>query len=99
MQTYVICSYDIANAEGYKPYVPSVTPLLQKHGAEIIAADFSAKVVEGPASSVQVILKFPSEEDAERWYNDPEYVEVRKIRLTTTKNGSLVFVKQSGSAE
>lgn len=93
MPAYVICTYDIADPKGYEPYVPSVMPLLQKHGGEVLAADFAAKSVEGQAPSVQVILKFPSEEAAQRWYDDPEYVRVRQVRLNSTKNGALIFVK------
>ena len=99
MPAYVICSYDIADPKGFEAYVPGVMPLLQKHGAEIVVADFSAKAVEGRPASVQVILKFESEEAAERWYHDPEYTPVKQIRLASTKNGSMVFVKQAGPAD
>jgi len=99
MPAYVICSYDIADPKGFEAYVPGVMPLLQKHGAEVVVADFSAKVVEGRPPSVHVILKFESEEAAERWYHDPEYTSVRQIRLDSTTNGSMVFVKQAGPAE
>lgn len=99
MPVYVICTYDIADAKGYEPYVPSVMPLLQKYGAEVLAADFSAKAIEGCPPSVQVILKFETEEAAQRWYHDPEYTRVKQIRLDSTKNGSLVFVRQAGKAE
>ena len=99
MPAYVICSYDIADPKGFEAYVPSVMPLLQKHGAEVVVADFSAKAVEGRPPSVQVILKFETEEAAERWYHDPEYTRVKQIRLDSTKNGSLVLVKQAGPAE
>ncbi|MGE3176643.1 MAG: DUF1330 domain-containing protein [Vicinamibacterales bacterium] len=98
MAVYAICSYDIADAKGYEPYVPSVLPILQKHGAEILAADFGAKVLEGRPPSVQVILKFENEEAVLRWYQDPEYAEIRRIRLDSTSNGSLVLVRPSGTA-
>lgn len=92
MAFYAICTYDIADAKGYEPYVPSVMPILQKHGAEVIAADFSAQALEGQPPSVQVILKFADKETALNWYNDPEYTRVKQIRLNATKNGSLVLV-------
>jgi uncharacterized protein (DUF1330 family) len=95
MAVYAICSYDIADAKGYEPYVPSVLPILQKHGAEVLAADFGAKVLEGRPPSVQVILKFETEDAALRWYEDPEYTEVKKIRLNSTSSGSLTLVRPS----
>jgi hypothetical protein len=49
----------------------------------------------GSPSERQVILKFETEEAAERWYHDPEYTRVKQIRLDSTKNGSLVFREAS----
>ena len=47
MSVYMIVSYDISDTEKYEGYVPGVMPLLQKHGAEIVVADFEAKTIEG----------------------------------------------------
>jgi uncharacterized protein (DUF1330 family) len=47
MSVYVIASYDIVDPKGYEGYVPGVMPLLQKHGAEVLAADYEAKALEG----------------------------------------------------
>ena len=43
MAVYVIATYDIADPKAYEPYVPQVMPLLAKHGAEILVADFGAQ--------------------------------------------------------
>jgi uncharacterized protein (DUF1330 family) len=43
---------------------------------------------------VNAVLKFDSEEAARNWYNDPDYVPVRQIRLNATENGSLVLAKE-----
>jgi uncharacterized protein (DUF1330 family) len=94
MPAYIIASYDIADPEGYAPYVPSVFPLLQKHNAEVLVGDFEAKALEGEAQGVNVVLKFESEEAAMKWYNDPAYEPVRKIRLDSTKNRTLLLTKE-----
>ena len=65
MYVYMIASYDISDPEKYEGYVPGVMPLLQKHGAEIVVADFEAKTIEGQGRGVNVVLKFESEEAAE----------------------------------
>ena len=49
MPVYFIVSYDIEDPEAYERYVPGVVPLLQKHGAEILVADYEATTVEGLA--------------------------------------------------
>lgn len=94
MSVYMIATYDITDPRGYEGYVPGVLPLLQKHGAEILAADYEAEALEGRAAGVNVILKFPSEEAARNWYNDPDYDRVKQIRLSSTRNGSIVMAKE-----
>lgn len=89
MAAYVIVFYDVTDQEAYGPYVPGVVPLLEKHGAEILVADFEPQNLEGDTRGVAVVLKFPSADAATRWYNDPAYTEVKKIRLNSTKNGSM----------
>ena len=94
MSVYVIARYDIAAPKEYEGYVPGVLPLLQKHGAEILVADYEAKGLEGRPSGVNVVLKFESEEAARNWYDDPAYGPVKQIRLNATKNGVVVLAKQ-----
>ena len=94
MSVYIIASYDIKDPKVYEDYVPGVVPLLQKHGAEILVADYDAETLEGQGRGVNVVLKFESEEAALNWYNDPDYGPVKKIRLDSTENGSLILAKQ-----
>ena len=94
MAVYFIISYDIDDPEGYKAYVPGVVPLLQKHKAEILVADYEATTVEGQGRGVNVVLRFESEEAAMNWYNDPDYGPVKKIRFDTTAHGTAVLAKQ-----
>ena len=94
MSAYIIVSYDIVDAEGYKDYVPGVVPLLRKHDAEILVADYEARGLEGEPRSVYVVLRFKSEEAALAWYNDPDYAPVKKIRLDSSANTNLVLARQ-----
>lgn len=94
MSVYVIGSYDIVDPKAYEAYVPGVVPLLQKHGAEILVADYQADALEGRARAVNVVLKFDSEQAARNWYNDAAYGPVKQIRLNSTKNGLLVLAKE-----
>lgn len=94
MSAYLIASYDIVDPKGYESYVPAVLPLLLKHGAEVLVADYEAEALEGGVHGVNVVLRFDSEEAARNFYSDPDYVPVRQIRLDSTKNGSIVMAKQ-----
>lgn len=94
MAVYVIASYDIEDPEGYEGYVPGVVPLLQKHGAEILVADYEAHSLEGQARGVNVVLRFASEEAARNWYDDPDYGPIKQIRLDSSANGTVVVAKE-----
>jgi len=71
-----------------------VVPLLEKHGAEILVADYDARALEGDKRSVYVVLRFESEEAALGWYDDPAYDPVRKIRLGSCDMNSLALARQ-----
>ena len=94
MSAYVLAIYDIVDPVAYEAYVPGVIPLLLKHGGEVLVADYDAQALEGGKRSVCVVLKFQSEASALAWYNDPDYQPVKKIRLTSCANGSLLLAKQ-----
>jgi len=93
MSAYVIVSYDIVDQKAYEPYLAGVVPLLKKHGAEIVVADFDAKPLEGDRRSVYVVLRFPSEDAARAWHADPDYAAVKQIRFDTCKNNNMVIAK------
>ncbi|MHA2068433.1 MAG: DUF1330 domain-containing protein [Candidatus Thorarchaeota archaeon] len=94
MSVYVIVNYDIEDPAAYEGYVPGVIPLLQKHGAEVLVADYEAQTIEGQGRGVNAVLKFESEAAAMNWYNDPDYGPVKNIRLDSTTNGTIILAKQ-----
>ena len=51
MSAYIIATYDITDPVGYEPYVPAVIPLLQKHNAEILVADYEARGLEARSAA------------------------------------------------
>jgi uncharacterized protein (DUF1330 family) len=94
MSVYVIFSYDIADQDSYAGYVPAVIPLLEKHHAEILVADYAVRALEGEARGVNVVLRFPSEEAAMAMYNDPAYQPVKKVRIGSTTAATAVLAKE-----
>ncbi len=92
MAVYLVTSCDITDPEKYAPYVPNVLPLLEKYGAEIIAADKKPITVDGEQRDLTVILKFPSSEVAMELAEDPEYKPWLEIRLASTTNRTSIIV-------
>jgi uncharacterized protein (DUF1330 family) len=95
MAVYLINSYDISDMELFKTYGPKVYPILVKYGAEVLASDTQGAAFEGKAKRMNAIIRFPSGEAAWSCYSDPEYQQhIRKIRIDSTKNTTMVLVKQ-----
>ncbi len=94
MAAYIIVSYDIDDPKGYEAYVPLAVSLLQKHGGDVLVADYEVQSLEGQARKANVVLRFESEAAALGWYNDPEYGPAKDIRVATTSNATMVLAKQ-----
>ena|ERR1039458_5202457 len=90
MAAYLLASYTVDNEEGYAPYVGAVVPVLMAHGAEILVADASPEVREGEPHEHQVVIRFPSKEAANAFYDSAEYQAVIHHR-TDNSRGTLVI--------
>ena len=84
---YFIANYQITDPDTYwNQYIPQVMPLVIKHGGETLVADAEVKGVEGEPQHFLVVLRFPTREAAEAWFNDPDYQPVAAIRHAATTN-------------
>ena len=93
MAGYVIANYRITNAEAYEAYPPAVTATLLACGVDVLVADYGSEVVEGEASSVTVVLRFPSKEAARAWYNSSDYQKIMRHRTDNTE-GFILFADE-----
>ena len=91
MAVYITVNLDITDRTLYDEYVAAVIPLLNKHNAEIVAADYDAKTLEGPVRDVCVILRFASQAAAMGWYTDPDYEPLKQKRFAATNNATLML--------
>ena len=77
---YIIASVTVTNPEQYDEYRKWSSEAIQAHNAEVCVRGGQLKVLEGDWNPGRtVILKFPSFEAAESFYNSAEY---RKAKLT-----------------
>ncbi len=90
MSAYVVANYTITNAEGYGAYMAAVGPTIVKHGGSILVAGPGSKPVEGDPGEVTIVLKFPSMEALQGWYDSPEYQEIIHLRTDNTQ-GLMTF--------
>jgi uncharacterized protein (DUF1330 family) len=71
-----------------------VTPVILRHQGAVLTADFNGKVLEGSSHQANVILRFPSREHADPFYNGPEYGPMKQLRIDTTAEGTVSMVNE-----
>ena len=94
MSVYVVNAYDIHDFDRFKDYPPQVAPMLEKHGAKLLAMQTNPKALEGKAKTMNAIVEFPSAEAALKFYNDPEYQAIIHLRHNSTSNCTMIILDQ-----
>ena len=80
-------------------YVPQAVGCLNKYDVEILAVQENTEVIEGQTGHDRlVILKFPSRDEAMRWYTSPEYQSMIHLRLNSVE-GTLVLAEGLNAAD
>ena len=78
---YIIASVTVTNPEQYEEYRKWSSAAMQAHNAEVCVRGGQVKVLEGDWNPGRtVILKFPSFEAAQAFYDSAEYRKVRAAR-------------------
>lgn len=89
---YIIGMVTVNNPQGYTPYMNKTAELVSEYGGSYLVRGGSKTVVEGELDHDRmVVIEFPSIETAQKFYDDPRYVEVRKIRQDNS-NGVVVQI-------
>lgn len=91
---YIMGMVTITDPDGYKPYMQQTGELVAEYGGSYLVRGGNKTVVEGDVDHDRmVVIEFPSIEAAQKFYDDPRYVEVRKIRQDNSEG---VFVQVVG---
>ena len=88
IKVYMIVNLKINDPDEYKIYEKGFFPFLKKHNGSFITFDDSPECLEGekPQQFDRVILfSFPTEQDADNWWNDDGYQELSKHRRAATE--------------
>jgi len=76
-------------------YAQAAIASLMKHGGQMIAGTPAPTVLEGKwDGSWAAILRFPSMEMAQTWYNSPAYQPLKELRINElTEGGQILLVE------
>ena len=84
---YVIAQISVSDAEAYPAYVARVGPTIDLFGGEFLVRGGRSESHEGtPPGDRNVIIRFPSYEAAQNWYNSPEYAPVKAMRMAASSS-------------
>jgi uncharacterized protein (DUF1330 family) len=92
MAAYLIADITVHDPDGYKAYAADVAALIAKHGGTYLVRGGAVDVLEGDWTPARLILvEFPDRGAARRFYEDPAYQPLKRIR-TSTSRGHLIVV-------
>lgn len=81
MPAYVIVQISVHDAQTYERYKQLAPPAIAKYGGRYLVRGGATHVLEGTWQPPRlVLLEFPSVEQAQAWWNSPEYAPAKALR-------------------
>jgi uncharacterized protein (DUF1330 family) len=82
MAAYVIGDVEITDRAGFQEYRNRVGATVEQYGGKFVVRGGKVDAKEGDwqPRHLLIMLEFPTLEQAERWYNSPEYKPLIAIR-------------------
>ena len=81
MAHFVLAATKIHDFEKMGPYIARIKSVLEQFGGEIIFAGACEETLEGSTEiSSGVLIEFADAAAAKRWYDSPDYLELRALR-------------------
>jgi uncharacterized protein (DUF1330 family) len=92
---YLVVQLELKNQEEYlQRYGLPVLAIFEDRGAEVVAVSPAPVVLDGEWSgNWTVVVRFPSMQVAQDWYQSPEYQSLKELRINElTESGAAVLV-------
>ncbi len=95
MPAYMVAFVRVEDQETFNSvYLQEAAGIVAKHGGITVAVADNPPAIEGTLPKGRlVILKFPSMEHANGFYNDPEYQPLKKARMKISQSDSTLFTR------
>jgi uncharacterized protein (DUF1330 family) len=94
MSVYVIAQINIHDRKEYDRYEEGFDEIFEDYKGMVVTVDEDPVILEGDwPYGRTVLIRFPSEEEARRWYESEEYTELKQHRLNASQ-GNIVMVKR-----
>lgn len=91
----VVANLEVTDAKEYRKYEKGFFPILKKHNGSFITFDDTPQHMEGdePLNGRLILFGFKTEDDATKWFNDPEYQTLSEHRRDGTITHNITFTK------
>ncbi len=81
MSAYIVVEIVITDPEKYEMVKKLTPPIVAQFGGKYLARGGKTQIVEGQWNPKRlVILEFPNMEQAQAWWESPEYAPVKQLR-------------------
>jgi uncharacterized protein (DUF1330 family) len=91
---YIIVEMNVSDPDRYKEYMAKAPACVKAFGGEYLVRGGRHQAMEGDWQPHRLaVLRFPSFEQAQAFYNDGPYREVRKLREGATEYFNMVLVE------
>jgi uncharacterized protein (DUF1330 family) len=92
MAAYVIVDIVVIDQKMYDEYKLLSPAIVAAYGGKYLARGGKTEVLEGDWTPNRlVILEFPSFEQANSWFNSPEYAHPKEMRQLSTRTNMVVL--------
>jgi uncharacterized protein (DUF1330 family) len=91
-KSYWISRCEVHDPETYKRYIEIAVPAFVRYGAKFLARGGKVEAMMGTAMSRNIVIEFPSMDDARAFFNSPEYTEALTWRLRSS-TGEIYLVE------
>lgn len=81
MAAYILANVKVTNPQQYEDYRRLSSLAMKEHGAEVLVRGGKTTVLEGDWTPERIVLlKFPTPDAAQAFYDSPEYGAAREAR-------------------
>ncbi|HVE48834.1 MAG TPA: DUF1330 domain-containing protein [Casimicrobiaceae bacterium] len=92
MAAYLVANIDVTDPAGYDDYRKGVLATITQYGGRFLVRGGAVEPLEGEWRPKRVvILEFPTLEQAQQWWDSPEYRPLKDLRRRAS-NGDLFLV-------